>query len=81
VRTTITLEDDVLELARALASARHASFRFIINEALRNGLAALGAEARQQPHRTRPRPMGLRPAFDLDNVQELLARLDGEDSR
>jgi len=32
-------------------------------------------------YRTKPRPMGLRRGLDLDNIQELLAQVEGQDAR
>jgi hypothetical protein len=81
MRTTLSIDDDVLEAARVLAAARKASFRVIINEALRSGLSTLEGGMRSKAYRTEPRPMGVRPGYDLDNVQELLSRLEGEERR
>jgi len=38
MRTTLTLDDDVLEQARALAARLQTPFKTVINEALRAGL-------------------------------------------
>jgi len=82
VRTTLTIDDDVLEAARALAVRKRRPFRAIVNDALRSGLLVVeGEEAPRHPYRTEPRPMGLRPGVDLDNVQELLSLVEGEQRR
>jgi len=37
--------------------------------------------AKQRRYKTKPHKMGLRQGRNLDNIQELLARIEGEDSR
>ena len=81
MRTTLVIDDDVLDRARALASQRHISFRTVVNEALRAGLSAVEVPPRQRNYRTSPRALGLRPGRNLDNIQELLAQVEGEGSR
>jgi hypothetical protein len=81
MRTTLVIDDDVLDQARALASKRRIPFREVVNEALRAGLSITEAPAKQKKYRTTPRPMGLRPGRNLDNIQELLAQVEGENRR
>ena len=81
MRTTITIDDDVLDRARKLASKLHMSFRSVVNEALRTGLAQVARPAERREHQTIPHAMGLRRGYNLDNIQELLAQTEGEDSR
>ena len=78
MRTTLSIDDDVLDEARALAERTNKPFRVIVNEALRKGLQALEVPARRKPYLTQPRPLGLRAGVQIDNVQELLSLLDGE---
>ena len=81
MRTTLTLDADVAQKARALVVRSRRPFKQIINEALRTGLARLERPAAGKPYRTRPRPLGLREGCSLDNVQELLARVEGKRAR
>lgn len=81
MRTTITIEDDILDRARALAAELHSPFRRIVNEALRAGLEAVEKPARARPYHTHPRKLGLKPGRSLDNVQELIAQVEGEEHR
>lgn len=78
MRTTITIDDDVLDRARLVAGRLRAPFRLVINEALRAGLSTVEAPARVQPYRTQPHQLGLRAGRNLDNIQELLAQFEGE---
>lgn len=46
MRTTITLDDDVLQKAKAAAAKSRLPFRQVINEALRAGLRVTAATPR-----------------------------------
>lgn len=81
MRTTITLDDDLLDRARESARKLRKPFRAIVNEALRAGLERIGDVSGRRPYRTVPHDMGLREGLSLDNVQELLSQLEGDDAR
>lgn len=81
MRTTLTIEDDVLDRARSLAQRLHSPFRQVVNEALRAGLQAVEEPARVRPYRTHPRKLGLKTGRSLDNIQELIAQIEGEEHR
>jgi hypothetical protein len=81
MRTTITIDNDVLERARAIAAKLRTPFETVINEALRAGLDQVERPAEQRPYKTKPHKMGLKPGRHLDNIQELLSQIEGEDSR
>lgn len=81
MRTTISIDDDVMEKARAIAAKLHKPFRVIVNEALRAGLDQVARPAKQRAYKTEPHAMGLRPGLNLDNIQELLAQIEGENFR
>jgi hypothetical protein len=53
----------------------------VINEALRAGLDHVERPAEQKPYKTRPHAMGLKSGRNLDNIQELLSQIEGEDER
>ncbi|MFM8413434.1 MAG: type II toxin-antitoxin system VapB family antitoxin [Planctomycetota bacterium] len=78
MRTTLSIDDDVLDEARSLAERTKKPFRAIVNEALRQGLRILEEPALRKPYVTQPRPLALRPGLQIDNIQELLSLLDGE---
>ena len=81
MRTTLTLDEDVGNKARDLAKKLDRPFKAVVNDALRRGLDELERPVKPRRYRTRPRPMGLRSGFGLDNIQELLAQVEGEESR
>ncbi len=81
MRTTLSIDDDVIDRARAIAAKLHVPFRTVVNEALRSGLDQVEKPAKQRHYKTEPHAMGLRFGRNLDNIQELLAQIEGEDSR
>ena len=71
IRTTVTLDEDVLERVKQESRARGASFRDTLNELIRTGLLY----ARNKPERTfkiEPTHMGLKPGLSLDSTEALL---------
>lgn len=81
MRTTLNIDEDVLDRARSLADRLHSPFRHVVNEALRAGLNVVAEPANARPYQTRPTKMGLKAGRNLDNIQELLAQVEGEDRR
>jgi hypothetical protein len=78
MRTTLTLEDDVVVQLERLRRARKSNFKDLVNEALRRGLRDMSAPPKKRkPFRTRAFPMG-KPLINIDNVAEALAYLEGE---
>ena len=81
MRTTLTIDDDVLDRARSVAARLRTPFRQVVNEAIRAGLKAVAEPATTRPYQTRPHKLGLKTGRSLDNIQELLAQIEGEDHR
>lgn len=79
MRTTLDLDDDVLDRARSVAERLRAPFRQVVNEALRAGLRTMQKPAISRPYHTKPHGMGLRTGTSLDNIQDLLARIETKD--
>jgi hypothetical protein len=78
VRTTLTLEKDVASSLRAEARRSGRSFKEVVNECLRAGLAHCGVTRAAPPFSVQPRDMGkLQPGLSLDNVAGLLERIEG----
>lgn len=78
MRTTLTLDPDVAAKARKGAARLRKPFKEVINAALRAGLDEILSPPAARPHRTQPRPMGLRRGFSYDNISELIAAAEGE---
>ena len=81
MRTTISIDDDVLERARAVSAKLGIPFKAVVNEAIRTGLDHVEQPANHRQYKTKPHAMGLRSGRNLDNIQELLAQIEVEDSR
>lgn len=79
MRTTLTLDDDVAALLKRIAAKERGSFKALVNRALRLGLAALTERPpRRTPFRTAGFDLGPSLVGSLDNVEEVLARVEGE---
>lgn len=81
MRTTLSIDDDIMERARAVAAKLGTPFKRVVNEALRAGLDHVEQPAKRRRYKTEPQAMGLRSGRNIDNIQELLAQIEGEDSR
>jgi hypothetical protein len=77
MRTTVTLDPDVVEQLKALARQRNLSFKAVLNSTVRAGLAAERGSGR--PYRTPSRPMGLRPGIDLTHAHRMAYELEDEE--
>ena len=77
IRTTVTLEDDVVERVKHESKVRGTTFKATLNELLREALVTAGA----RPKRTLkivPTIMGQRvPGLNYDKVEELLEYSEG----
>ncbi len=81
MRTTLTLDEDVAQRTKELAAKLKKSFKVVLNEALRKGLDQIEKPQKHQDYRTFPHKMGLREGLSIDNIQELLSQVEGEDRR
>jgi hypothetical protein len=81
VRTTLTLEKDVAARLEQAARRRRQSFKVIVNDALRAGLAALEETPPSRPFSTTGFSLGPSLVGSLDDVEEVLARVEGETHR
>jgi len=78
VRTTLTLDEDVAAKLKALSRRTGRAFRDVVNEALRRGLAGRAPGRTRAPFRVEARDLGARrPGVTLDNVAEVLDRIEG----
>lgn len=77
MRTTLTLDEDVAARLKERCRKSGQSFKQVVNQALREGLEAEEMLAPQEPFRVEARPMGLLPGVELDDIGELLERLEG----
>ena len=79
MRTTLTLERDVAARLEQVARRRRLPLKVIVNEALREGLSRLERPAGPgRPFRTTGFDLGPSLVGSLDDVEEVLARVEGE---
>ncbi len=81
MRTTVTLDEDIAQKTKQLAKILKKPFKAVLNDALRRGLSQVDKPRKHRDYRTIPHEMGLRDGLSFDNIQELLARVDGENTR
>jgi len=80
VRTTLSLDDDVVKLLRRELRRSGASLKATVNHFLRLGLMVSGKRERK-PFVVHPRPLGLPPGLSYDNVEDLIEALEGTTHR
>jgi hypothetical protein len=79
----VTLDDDLAVRLEQRQAERGMTFKEVLNDALRRGLAVAGEQEQAGPEHvtTRPLPLGRRLIGDIDNVAEALAAAEGETFR
>ncbi|MBD0328502.1 MAG: ribbon-helix-helix protein, CopG family [Thermoleophilia bacterium] len=78
MRTTVTLDDDLAASLRELARERGDSFRQVLNDTVRAGLAR-GRASGRRPYRVETARLELRPGIDLDKALRLAGELEDEE--
>ena len=81
IRTTVTLDDDVLARVKRESQSRGASFRDTLNDLLRTALLGVGGESRSRTLTIRPAHMGYKPGLNYDNIESLLEYGEGDRHR
>jgi hypothetical protein len=82
MRTTLTLDDDVVALLEKFRQGRGYGFKEALNFALREGLLGLEKPVKdREPYRTPSVSLGRPRLPSLDNVGEVLAVAEGESHR
>lgn len=82
IRTTVTLDDDVVETLRQESKARGLSFKQTLNEMVRDGRAfRQKIRMERKPFKVKATPFGLKPGLSYDNIEALLSYGEGEDHR
>lgn len=77
MRTTVTLDADVAEQLKRQAREHGRSFKSVLNDAIRAGLAS--ERGRTSPYRVPARRLGLRHGVDLTKALDLAASLEDEE--
>lgn len=79
MRTTLTLDADVAARLEQVVRKRRKPLKAVVNEALRAGLDAIDRPSpARKPFRTKGFDLGPSLIGTLDNIEEVLARAEGE---
>jgi len=76
MRTTLTLDDDLAALLHRRARETGATFRDVVNQAIRAGLLPIATEPRYQP---RVHSLGIRPDVDITKALQLVGQLEDDE--
>jgi hypothetical protein len=77
IRTTVTLDEDVLERVKHESRARGASFKDTLNDLLRVALINQESQPRKRTLKIKPFKMGYIPGLNYDSVEALLEYAEG----
>lgn len=80
MRTTLTIDDEIIAELKETAHRHGKSFKRVVNETLRAGLVAANRPRRGKRYRIRPASLGgVRPGFDLAKALQLSDALEDEE--
>ena len=79
MRTTLTIDDDLIRKLRENAYEKGVPFKEIVNQALKVGLVHLDKPKRIKPYKCKVYSLGYPPSADLDHALNLADRLESEE--
>jgi hypothetical protein len=79
MRTTLTIDDDLIRKLRENAHEKGVPFKEIVNQALKVGLVHLDKPKRIKPYKCKTFSLGYPPSADLDHALNLADRLESEE--
>jgi hypothetical protein len=77
VRTTLTLDKDVVAKLNAEMRRSGKSFKDVVNDFLRIGLNARRELKSSERFKVQARELGTTPGLDYDNIGELIEQIEG----
>jgi plasmid stability protein len=81
IRTTVTLDDDVVVRVRRESRSRGASFRDTLNDLLRAALLGVDYKPNRRTLAIQPTHTGHKPGLNYDNIESLLEYGEGDQHR
>ena len=78
MRTTLTLDPDVVQMLREEAHRRRKSFKEVVNDAVRRGLAPQARAEVRTPYRVQPHHTTLAAGLDPAGFNRLADELEDE---
>ena len=80
MRTTLTIDDDLAAILKKRASEQGHSFKAVVNDLLRAGIAASGGNpAPRQPVTIPTKALELKPGYDPDKLNQLVDEIEVEE--
>jgi hypothetical protein len=79
MRTTLTLDDDLVRELREKAHQTGAPFKEVVNKAIRAGLDQIDKPRQIKPYKSKAYSLGYPPSADLDHALNLADRLESEE--
>jgi hypothetical protein len=76
MRTTLTIDDDVMRLIEEEVHRVRKPFKQVVNDALRRGLAPTTSTRQRAPFRVRPHVAKLMPGLDRSRLNALADELE-----
>ena len=81
IRTTVSLDDDVVARVKRESLSRGASFRDTLNDLLRAALLDIDYKPRRRAFAILPTHMGHKPGLNYDSIESLLEYGEGDRHR
>lgn len=78
MRTTLTLDPDVVQLLKEAEHRQRKSFKEVVNESIRRGLAPQARTPARRPYRVHPHKTTLRPGIDAAGFNRLADEIEDE---
>ena len=79
MRTTLTIDDDLMAQIEDLQRKKGLSFKGAVNHLLRAGIQFQAQPPKAKPHRTKPRKLGLRSGIDPTKLNQLIDDLEADE--
>jgi hypothetical protein len=79
MRTTLTIDDDLIRELRQKANEAGSPFKEIVNRALRAGLKEMDIPKPSKPYKCKTFSLGYPPRADLDHALDLAEKLESEE--
>jgi hypothetical protein len=78
MRTTLTIDDDLIAQIEDLQRCEGLSFKAAVNQLLRAGIQYKVQPPKPKRYRTRPRKLGLRAGFDPTKLNQLADEIEAD---
>lgn len=79
MRTTLTLDDNLVSSLKRKAAQKHIPFKTMVNQTLQLGLLAMEKpEQERKSHVTKARSLKPKTGYDLDRIGQIADEIEGE---